>query len=150
MELDLLSPKLMLNVWQILHPARCFWSAQISLRGQTASTVQTQDISTCKAHLENAKVGRKLSHGNWDWFIMLPFPSLECASHSETEMLVKSHLYCGSHIYFSLCCILKCFHGKLMTFWYFLLSQRSGDNQLHESCHLPWTHRFSRRSHKRP
>lgn len=48
------------------------------------------------------------------------------------------------------CCILKCFHDNLLTFCYFMLSQRSGDNQLHESLHLPWTHRFSRSSHKRP
>ena len=35
------------------------------------------------------------------------------------------------------CCIFKYFHCKLLTFCYSLLSQRSGDDQLHESLHLP-------------
>ena len=58
LELDLLIPRLELHVWQNLHPARCFWSAQSSLRGQTASIVQTQDMSTSKVDLENAKADR--------------------------------------------------------------------------------------------
>ena len=66
LELDLSIPRLELHVWQTLHPAQCFWSAQSSLRGQTASAVQTQDMSTSKVDLENAREDRKLSHWTRD------------------------------------------------------------------------------------
>ena len=62
LELDLLILRLRLHICQTLCPARCFCSSQSSLRAQTASTIQTQDISTSKVDLENAKEDRKLSH----------------------------------------------------------------------------------------